>query len=219
MAPLYCTRPKDSPTILARPLTFGFEEMDALAPFIDDIHAFARRKILPSTPSCRNQVQASSRSTEGERRWPVGAAPDGSLLKRAVKAAARAMGSKQPSWRSHITTGLAPACTSIEPRPIRTERLCRRSDLAALPPCARRHARHNGGFHGGLGAVGERLPRAMVPNLMSPWLRIGASRTARSPCAFARTASANPRRASRRRCRRQSLSRGSLQNLRHEAWR
>ena len=52
-----------------RPLTFGFEEMDALSPFIDDIYRICEVQHLPVDAVMRNQVQASSRSTS--RRAPM----------------------------------------------------------------------------------------------------------------------------------------------------
>ena len=47
----------------SRPLTFGFEEMDTLSPFIDDIYRICEVQDFRSTRSCRSQGPASSRST------------------------------------------------------------------------------------------------------------------------------------------------------------
>ena len=75
-----------------RPLTFGFEEMDALSPFIDDIYRICEVQRLPVDAVMQESGPGQFEINLKERADAVGAALDGLLLKRAVKAAARAHG-------------------------------------------------------------------------------------------------------------------------------
>ncbi|RUO97914.1 glutamine synthetase family protein [Hyphomicrobium sp.] len=72
-----------------RPMTFGFEEMDSLGPFIDDVYRIADAQGLPvdavMQESGPGQFEINLKHSEA-----MTAALDGVLLKRAVKAAARA---------------------------------------------------------------------------------------------------------------------------------
>lgn len=72
-----------------RPMTFGFEEMDTLGPFIDDVYRIAEAQGLPldavMQESGPGQFEINLKHSEA-----MTAALDGVLLKRAVKAAAHA---------------------------------------------------------------------------------------------------------------------------------
>lgn len=72
-----------------RPMTFGFEEMDTLGPFIDDVYRIAEAQGLPldavMQESGPGQFEINLKHSEA-----MSAALDGVLLKRAVKAAAHA---------------------------------------------------------------------------------------------------------------------------------
>lgn len=72
-----------------RPMTFGFEEMDTLGPFIDDVYRIAEAQGLPvdavMQESGPGQFEINLKHADA-----LTAALDGVLLKRAVKAAARA---------------------------------------------------------------------------------------------------------------------------------
>ncbi|HEX2447475.1 MAG TPA: glutamine synthetase family protein [Methyloceanibacter sp.] len=73
-----------------RPLTFGFEDMDTLSPFIDDIYRICDVQGLPVDAVMKESGPGQFEINLKHRDDAVGAALDGSLLKRAVKAAARA---------------------------------------------------------------------------------------------------------------------------------
>jgi glutamine synthetase len=73
-----------------RPLTFGFEEMDTLAPFIDDIYRICEVQGLPVDAVMQESGPGQFEINLKHRADAVGAALDALLLKRAVKAAARA---------------------------------------------------------------------------------------------------------------------------------
>ncbi len=75
-----------------RPMTFGFEEMDALGPFIDDIYKVCEAQSLPVDAVMQETGPAQFEINLKHRDDAVRAALDGLLLKRAVKAAARAHG-------------------------------------------------------------------------------------------------------------------------------
>jgi glutamine synthetase len=72
-----------------RPMTFGFEEMDTLGPFIDDVYRIAEAQGLPldavMQESGPGQFEINLKHSDA-----MTAALDGVLLKRAVKAAAHA---------------------------------------------------------------------------------------------------------------------------------
>ncbi|MFA5956030.1 glutamine synthetase family protein [Hyphomicrobium sp.] len=72
-----------------QPMTFGFEEMDTLGPFIDDVYRIAEAQGLPvdavMQESGPGQFEINLKHSDA-----MTAALDGVLLKRAVKAAARA---------------------------------------------------------------------------------------------------------------------------------
>jgi glutamine synthetase len=73
-----------------RPLTFGFEEMDALSPVIDDIYRICEVQDLPVDAIMKESGPGQFEINLKHRADAVAAALDGLLLKRAVKAAARA---------------------------------------------------------------------------------------------------------------------------------
>ena len=73
-----------------RPLTFGFEEMDTLSPFIDDIYRICEVQGLPVDAVMQEFGPGQFEINLKHRADAVAAALDGLLLKRAVKAAARA---------------------------------------------------------------------------------------------------------------------------------
>ena len=75
-----------------RPLTFGFEEMDTLSPFIDDIYRICEVQHLPVDAVMQESGPGQFEINLKEGADAVGAALNGLLLKRAVKAAARAHG-------------------------------------------------------------------------------------------------------------------------------
>ena len=76
----------------SRPLTFGFEEMDTLSPFIDDIYRICEVQDLPVDAVMQESGPGQFEINLKHSADAVGAALDGLLLKRAVKAAARAHG-------------------------------------------------------------------------------------------------------------------------------
>jgi glutamine synthetase len=73
-----------------RPLTFGFEEMDALSPFIDDVYRLCEVQGLPVDAVMKESGPGQFEINLKHRSDVAGAAQDGLLLKRAVKAAAKA---------------------------------------------------------------------------------------------------------------------------------
>ena len=164
------------------PMTFQFEEMNALAPFIDDIYKIAEAQGLPIDAVMQESGPAQFEINLKHKADPVAAALDGLLLKRAVKAAAKDHGLRcdiHGKTASRLA-GLrhAPAC---EPdRQGRKKPLRRRSDLSALSPCDRRPAGIDVRFHGGLGAVGERLSPLRSERPTSRWRHTGASTIATS---------------------------------------
>jgi glutamine synthetase len=76
----------------SRPLTFGFEEMDALSAFIDDIYRVCEVQRLPVDAVMQESGPGQFEINLKESADAVRAALDGLLLKRAVKAAARVHG-------------------------------------------------------------------------------------------------------------------------------
>jgi glutamine synthetase len=74
------------------PLTFQFEEMDTLGPFIDDIYKIAEAQGLPIDGVMQESGPGQFEINLKHKADPVAAALDGLLLKRAVKAAAKAHG-------------------------------------------------------------------------------------------------------------------------------
>lgn len=74
----------------SRPLTFGFEEMDTLSPFIDDIYRVCDIQGLPVDAVMQESGPGQFEINLKHRPDAVAAALDGLLLKRAVKAVARA---------------------------------------------------------------------------------------------------------------------------------
>jgi glutamine synthetase len=73
-----------------QPLTFGFEEMDTLSPFIDDIYRICEAQGLPVDAVMQESGPGQFEINLKHRDDAVQAALDGLLLKRAVKAAAHA---------------------------------------------------------------------------------------------------------------------------------
>lgn len=73
-----------------RPLTFGFEEMDTLGAFIDDIYRVCEAQGLPVDAVMQESGPGQFEINLKHRPDAVGAALDALLLKRAVKAAAKA---------------------------------------------------------------------------------------------------------------------------------
>jgi glutamine synthetase len=74
------------------PMTFQFEEMDALGPFIDDIYKIAEVQGLPIDAVMQESGPGQFEINLKHKADPIAAATDGLLLKRAVKAAAKAHG-------------------------------------------------------------------------------------------------------------------------------
>jgi glutamine synthetase len=74
----------------SRPLTFSFEEMDTLSPFIDDIYRVCEAQGLAADAVMKESGPGQFEINLKHRADAVAAALDGLLLKRAVKAAARA---------------------------------------------------------------------------------------------------------------------------------
>jgi glutamine synthetase len=74
----------------SRPHTFGFEEMDTLSPFIDDVYRICEVQGLPVDTVMKESGPGQFEINLKHRTDAVAAALDGLLLKRAVKAAARA---------------------------------------------------------------------------------------------------------------------------------
>lgn len=74
----------------ARPLTFGFGELAALSPFIDDIYRICEVQGLPVDAVMQEFGPGQFEINLKHRADAVGAALDGLLLKRAVQAAAKA---------------------------------------------------------------------------------------------------------------------------------
>jgi glutamine synthetase len=72
-----------------RPLTFGFEELDALSPVVDDIYRICEVQDLPVDAIMKESGPGQFEINLKHRADAVAAALDGLLLKRAVKAAAR----------------------------------------------------------------------------------------------------------------------------------
>jgi glutamine synthetase len=75
-----------------RPMTFGFEDMDELGPFIDDIYKVAAAQGLPVDAVMQESGPGQFEINLKHRDDVVQAALDGLLLKRAVRAAAKAHG-------------------------------------------------------------------------------------------------------------------------------
>ncbi|MET0569690.1 MAG: glutamine synthetase, partial [Hyphomicrobiaceae bacterium] len=73
-----------------RPLTFGFEQMDSLSPFIDDVYRICEVQRLPVDTVMQESDPGQLEINLKHRADAVAAALDGLLLRRAVKAAARA---------------------------------------------------------------------------------------------------------------------------------
>ncbi len=73
-----------------RPMTFGFEDMDELGPLIDDIYKIAAAQGLPVDAVMQETGPGQFEINLKHREDVVAAALDGLLLKRAVKAAAKA---------------------------------------------------------------------------------------------------------------------------------
>ena len=92
MAPFVLHTPEGLSDDPGRPLTFGFEEMDALSPFIDDIYRICEVQHLPVDAVMQESGPGQFEINLKESADAVGAALNGLLLKRAVKAAARAHG-------------------------------------------------------------------------------------------------------------------------------
>jgi glutamine synthetase len=73
-----------------RPLTFGFEQMDSLSPFVDDVYRICEVQHLPVDTVMQESGPGQLEINLKHRADAVAAALDGLLLRRAVKAAARA---------------------------------------------------------------------------------------------------------------------------------
>lgn len=74
------------------PMTFGFEDLDCLAPFIDDIYKIAQTQGLPVDAVMQESGPGQFEINLKHKSDAVAAALDGLLLKRAVKAAGKAHG-------------------------------------------------------------------------------------------------------------------------------
>jgi glutamine synthetase len=75
-----------------RPMTFGFEELDAVAPMIDDIYRISAAQGLAVDAVMQETGPGQFEINLKHRHDAVAAALEGLLLKRAVKAAAKAHG-------------------------------------------------------------------------------------------------------------------------------
>jgi glutamine synthetase len=75
-----------------RPMTFGFDDMDVLRPLIDDIYKIAAAQGLPVDAVIQESGPGQFEINLKHREDVVAAALDALLLKRAVKAAAKAHG-------------------------------------------------------------------------------------------------------------------------------
>jgi glutamine synthetase len=75
-----------------RPMTFQFDELDTLAPFIDTIYKIADVQGVPIDAVMQESGPAQFEINLKHKADPVAAATDGLLLKRAVKVAAKAHG-------------------------------------------------------------------------------------------------------------------------------
>jgi glutamine synthetase len=73
-----------------QPLTFGFDELDALSPFIDDVYTICEVQGLPVDAVMKESGPGQFEINLKHRPNAVAAALDALLLKRAVKAAAKA---------------------------------------------------------------------------------------------------------------------------------
>jgi glutamine synthetase len=73
-----------------RPLTFGFDELDSVSPFIDDVYALCEAQGLPVDAVMKESGPGQFEINLKHRPDAVAAALDALLLKRGVKAAARA---------------------------------------------------------------------------------------------------------------------------------
>jgi len=73
-----------------RPLTFGFEQMNSLSPFVDDVYRICEVQHLPVDTVMQESGPGQLEINLKHRADAVAAALDGLLLRRAVKAAARA---------------------------------------------------------------------------------------------------------------------------------
>lgn len=71
---------------------YQFEELDCVSPFIDDIYRIAETQGLPVDAVLQEAGPGQFEINLKHKKDPAGAALDGLLLKRAVKAAARAQG-------------------------------------------------------------------------------------------------------------------------------
>ncbi len=201
-----------------RPMTFGFEEMDALGPFIDDIYKVCEAQGLPVDAVMQETGPGQFEINLKHRDDAVRAALDGLLLKRAVKAAARAhgldatfMAKPHHDWAG---SGLHVHLSLYDGKG--REPLRRRSHLSPLPPCARRPARDHGRLHGHLGPVRQRLPALCAQVLRVDGRPLGVQQShggaAHTPC----QRFGDPRRASRCGGGRQSLSRACRDPRRRE---
>jgi len=83
-------KPEDLSDDPGRPLTFGFEQMDSLSPFIDDVYRICEVQRLPVDTVTQESGPGQLEINLKHRADAVAAALDGLLLRRAVKAAARA---------------------------------------------------------------------------------------------------------------------------------
>ena len=128
-----------------RPHTFGFDEMDALSPFIDDVYRICEVQGLPVDAIMKESGPGQFEINLKHRADAVGAALDGLLLKRAVKSAARAhqldatfMAKPHHDWAGsgmHVHMSLLDQSGQ--------------NLFAGIPsrrcsPCRRRHARNHG---------------------------------------------------------------------------
>ncbi|MEZ5875497.1 MAG: glutamine synthetase family protein [Hyphomicrobiales bacterium] len=75
-----------------QPLTFGFDDLDALEPFIEDVYRLCEAQGLPVDAIMKESGPGQFEINLKHRTDVVAAALDGLLLKRAVKSAARANG-------------------------------------------------------------------------------------------------------------------------------
>ena len=200
-----------------RPLTFGFDELDSLSPFIDDVYALCAAQGLPVDAIMKESGPGQFEINLKHRADAVAAALDALLLKRAVKAAAKAhdldatfMAKPHHDWAGsgmHVHVSLLDG---------RGENLFAGDPLSPLcPPRARRHARDHGRFHGDLGANRQCLSALRAEGLCLHGRALGVQQPHRGLAHSAWQRRRHSHRASHRRGRRQPLSGDGGDSRRH----
>ena len=172
----------DDPDI---PMTFQFEDMDALRPSTTTSIASPRRRAFPSTRSRRNRPVAVRDQPQAQLRRGAGSS-------RRAAAEARRQGRRQGARAQRDLHGqAAPRLGGLRhahpPEPARQgrqERFRRRSRSRRSSVMRSAAFGDHGRLHGHLGPVRQRLPPLRARGLCVRWPRTGASTTARSRYAF-----------------------------------